>query len=354
MAAPPWTPAEITRIRELFPSARSPRDMVVDFPGRSVAAISQKCRDLGLLFSVNRAVRSTNARRAPVQLETVPSATRTVEEMLSDLERDFDRKELHNRTKSEGILITLPEDGPFAVLFFGDPHIGDPGCDIRKLKSDVRTVANEPYVYGANIGDLANFWVGKLGRLYAHQALTDDEEIKLAEWLVSEVPWLMLILGNHDKWGPVAELLCKRHGRPYMGHGGVIRIASGDAVFTVAMRHQWRGGSQYDPAFGEGKAHFRGLQADLIIGGHTHQGAESSRTNGTSGVTARLVNLGAYKKYDEYADQKGFSPDTNGPSCLAVFDPELNESDPNRCTVFWNIERGLTYLDALRAKWGSR
>jgi hypothetical protein len=59
-------------------------------------------------------------------------------------------------------------------------------------------LAKNPAILSGHIGDIANFWVGKLARLYANQSTTVHEAIMLAEWLLTQHDQLFCVLGNHD------------------------------------------------------------------------------------------------------------------------------------------------------------
>ena len=45
----------------------------------------------------------------------------------------------------------------------------------------------------------------------------------------------------------------------------------------------------------------------------------------------------------------GFSDDSVGPACMTVIDPSLSEDEPGFCSVFWNLEHGVRFLETLRA-----
>jgi len=277
----------------------------------------------------------------------VPSANRPIDELLVDLERDYERKRAHHKSKRDGLLVTIDEP-VYGVLFVGDPHLGDPGCDIGLLAHHLSLVRNTPGLYAVNMGDLTNNWVGKLKFLYAHQHTTDDEEEALARWLIREVPWLAVVLGNHDKWSPVAQILCKEAGVLYVSHGAKFIVKNPVGTLKMDIRHTHRGNSQYNPSFGQAKQSFRGSDCDIIIGAHTHSSAYTLLRNGVTGKVSHAVRVGAYKRWDDYADQSGFDADSIGPAWLAVCDP--SRGDEGKVQGFWDIEQGVEYLSWLRGK----
>ena len=82
--------------------------------------------------------------------------------------REFDRK---HEAKEARRLVTVPVklDGPFGVALFGDPHVDDPGTDIRLLESHMNIVRRTKGLMAGNVGDYSNNWIGRLARLHAEQ-----------------------------------------------------------------------------------------------------------------------------------------------------------------------------------------
>jgi hypothetical protein len=276
-----------------------------------------------------------------------PSASRDIDTLLADMAEAFVRKKAHHEGKQR-IVIDLPSTGAFMLMFTGDGHLADPGCDIEHLSWCLETARSTKDCYLINMGDLGNFWIGNLGRLYAHQPTTDDEERIMVEWLISKFPWLFVIEGNHDKWSPIVSLLCRQHGVLSVAHGGFfhVRNASGGEV-KIDCRHTHRGNSMYNPSFGQAKRSYRGSPADLIVGAHIHTGAYTLLKNGVTGNVNHCIRVGAFKKFDEYADANGFDNDSVGPVMCAVCRP--SEADPlKRVTTFADVEDAIKFLEVVK------
>ena len=90
-----------------------------------------------------------------------------IDDLLGRLEKGFNRKH-RNATAKRWFEVKVNETKPYGVLMFGDPHLGDDGCNMPLLQSHL-AIARNPGVYGLNIGDTTNNWVGRLMRLYAEQ-----------------------------------------------------------------------------------------------------------------------------------------------------------------------------------------
>lgn len=119
------------------------------------------------------------------------------EELIARLAQQHRVKtEHHHAAKLRTVRVLM--DGPVAIAGFGDPHIDDPGCAWGDLERDVRICRDTPGIMAVNVGDSTNNWVGRLMKLYADQEVTSRQALKLIEWLMTALPWLLDKEGNHD------------------------------------------------------------------------------------------------------------------------------------------------------------
>ena len=334
-----WTPEEKAILIERYSRGDDPDEIARDV-GRTGAAVRLKAQTMGIRFGCNRL-------KEKAAVSQIPSRSRDLDTLLRDNASAFQRK----RASADGtrsVQISQPHNGPYAILFFGDPHAGDDGCDIEKLCYDLDLVRSEPHVYGANMGDLTNNWVRALGHLYGSQTTTQGDEEKLMEWLIKALDWLFIILGNHDKWSAVAELLCRQHGVLGVSHGGMFTVNTPDGKrpFVVDARHTHKGNSMYNASHGQLKRVYRGSPAHLVIGAHIHTSAVTITKNGVTGRIGHAVRVGSYKRVDDYADASGFDDETISPSVMAVVDPSA--SDEGFVHVFHDVDQGVRFLRALR------
>ena len=302
-------------------------------PGRSGEACEQKARLLGLRLV-----------RPGTTTSEIPTANRDIIKLLQDRAEEFERKGAHHKAK-QGVVIGRPTNEPYGLLLTGDPHLDDPGCDILEFATTLALARkHKDKVLIANVGDLTNNWIGSLGRLYAHQTTTDDEAIELIKWMLTECEWAWVVLGNHDKWSPLAGLLCQQHEVPYVSHGGVFTIdAPGGRSLVIDCAHTHSGNSMYNASHAQVKRNYRGSRSDIIIGGHTHTGAHTILKNGFSGQVSHCIRLGSFKKYDDYADSKGFVDESLGASVLFTIDPN-NDHPLGWIQAWYDIEAGIDYL----------
>jgi len=338
-----WTEKELAFLSKSLGEGKQ-FDEIAETLGRTMHATRMKAAKHGL-----RQILPNPINTKGFSIEKPPSASRDLASIMQGQAEAYKLKRAHHEGKRDGVEIEIEGTGPYAILWFGDPHIDDDGTDMEYFSYCLSLVQNTDRLFAANIGDLSNNWVGRLQALYGVQHTTVDEERALVEWLVGAVDWLFVVLGNHDKWGILAEMVCRNKGVAHVSHGARFNVSCGDSKLVVDARHTHKGNSQYNPAFAQTKEQYKGNPAHIIIGGHTHTGAYSLLKNGSSGRLGHCIRLGAFKRYDDYADMLGFSDDSVGPACMTVIDPSLSEDEPGFCSVFWNLEHGVRFLETLRA-----
>lgn len=146
-----------------------------------------------------------------IEVDALPSPIAPAEELIQRREAEYERVDRAQRAR-ELIPVRVKIDGPVAIMHMGDPHIDDPGTNIKKLRSDIATARKTEGMLIGNVGDLQNNWVGRLARLYGEQSTSAAESWALTEWMVAEMApkLLYLIGGNHDCHDTETECLTRR------------------------------------------------------------------------------------------------------------------------------------------------
>lgn len=286
----------------------------------------------------------------------LPSALPTIDELLERRIAQGDRSLKADDARSL-IEIKVNIDGPiFGLWVWGDPHVDDDGCNIRLLKEHVE-LSKHPAILSGHIGDIGNFWVGRLARLYAHQSTSVHEAIMLAEWLLCQHENLFCVLGNHDCWNgsglenPLNWMM--RHSAGVTEAHGV-RLALKQPCGTVTRvhaRHDFSGRSQYNPNHGMRRELAFGHRDHILVAGHLHTGSDQSICNDGDGMVSQLVRVSGYKQVDHYSKQLGFPPAKIHPSALIIIDAREPETSRGRAWVAPTVEQGVVMLDALIAEW---
>lgn len=246
---------------------------------------------------------------------------------------------------------------PIAIMWFGDPHLDDNGCNWPRLLKDIE-ICKQPGVYGANIGDTTNNWAGRLIKKYADQDTSLKTARELAGWfmLKAGVKWLVWILGNHDAWGDGSTILAemaKRHGtQKLVMHDWEARFSlnfwNGQKI-NIWAAHDFPGDSMWNPLHGPVKAARFGPEVDLLACGHKHNYAISQWELGDKGTSPVMIRARGYKFNDEYARRIGKIEQAEGCSIMTVINP-LATTRAGRVVPFADPEAGADFLQWLRSK----
>lgn len=280
----------------------------------------------------------------------IPDEELDIEEIIRMRKREFAQLRKHEEaTRLIPVRVTIP--GPIGILHFGDPHVDDDGTDIEALEAH-SDLTHQEGIFGANVGDTTNNWVGRLARLYADQNTSRKRAIRIAEWFIKRTRWLYMIGGNHDAWSgedDPLQWMAKQAGTLYRPTEARLELQfpEGEPV-RINARHDFAGGSQWNPVHGPMKAAQMGVRDDILTCGHKHKSGYGVLKDPDSGKTVHALQIGSYKLYDRYAKEKGFRDQSLGPACLTTLNTRLSPTHPDRVKVFWDPYEGADYLRFLR------
>ena len=327
--------------------------------GISRTSARRRCHravDLGILsgFEVRETGENSNTIPAgqnifdPIELESTPDIP--LDELLRRRCEDYERISTAEDDRKL-IPIQVRDPGPIGLVFFGDPHVDDDGCNMPQLMRDVETVKTTPGMLAANVGDLQNNRVGRLGRLYGEQSATKRQAWQLTEWLVAALPWLFIIKGNHDMWSGVGDPLdwIKIPG------GGMLETWSirislqfpNKREIKINARHDFPGQSMWNPAHGMARAAMMGFRDHLLVAGHKHVSAYNIVMDPSTDMLSHCMRVGGYKVVDSYAKIGGFIRHNFAPAAVCIINPDA-KTEPSLIQVVWDVQLGAEILSALR------
>jgi hypothetical protein len=292
----------------------------------------------------------------PKQEFTVPALPDDdidVEEIVEAKKKQFSK--IASAAKAARLIqVKVNIEGPIGILHFGDPHLDDDGCDIAAIERHSDLTRNTEGLFGANIGDTTNNWVGRLAHLYSQQNCSRVRAVKLAEWFIRRTKMIYMIGGNHDAWSgdddPI-NWIAKNAGTLYKDSQVRIQLLfpKGDPM-TINARHDFKGHSIWNPGHGPMKALMMGVRDDLAVAGHRHESAYSVLKDPATGRIGHALKVASYKVYDKYATTGGFRDQALGPCAVTVLRPEMPMTHPDRLKLFWDPEEGADYLTYQRRK----
>ena len=304
------------------------------------------------IYSLSRQVKAEQAAEAkPVTFPVFIDGDEEepIEDVLTRQRKGFERK-----AKAAGarkwFTIKIHETKPYGLLWFGDPHLDNGGCNWPLLESHLE-VAKLPGVYGANIGDTTDnwSWAGRLCRLWAESEVSDKTAKRLAEWFMFDagVRWLVWLLGNHDEWNGGAEFY-KRLGATHVPvvdwRAQFILQHENGSETRIDASHGRKGSSIYNPAHSTLRAAKFGESADIFVTGHTHNFSLSHFEDADRQEVSWLAQVRGYKFHDHYATVNSFPEYQHGAAILAIIDPATG----GVMQCFTDPVRGADYLTFLR------
>lgn len=323
--------------------------------GRCVDAIEEltgrRCSHRMMTAAFSRLELGTTAA-VKMDIEPVEMPEEPIEELVERRSKAARRK--RQKFKHHQRKVTLPAR-PVGFLFVGDPHVDDEGCDWDLLMTDLGHVRHREGILGVCVGDVTNGWVGSLARLWAESGVTAEDAVRLSEYFLSLIQWLLVIGGNHDKWSTrngfnPLEFFCKKNGVSLYADDQMRVVVDWKdrpelEPFEMVVRHFFKGNSQYHVTHAAHKEALFDGKAHLFVAGHIHSWGRL-QTEQRHGRVTEAVSVRGYKFADEYAMTLGYPEQHEGRSCLVTVDPF--DRTPDRVKLHWNIARGVQYLDMLR------
>lgn len=282
----------------------------------------------------------------PVIVSDKPS----IEALIEHKREEFRRRHLAQQSR-RWMEYRVKIDGPFALAFFGDPHLDDGGCNWPLLERDIALVRDTPGMYAVGLGDYTNNWSGKLQRLYANQETTRSQGWMLAEWFFGHQKpsgqsiWWLLIKGNHDLWSGSADPLdwMARGAAPLEDWQARFVAVSGDRRWPLHVAHDFKGHSMWNPAHGPmRKGAFDGQAVAYICGDKHNWICTEMESQERPGYVHWAIRARGYKWIDAYADRHGYGSQDYGASIAMVFDP--SKSGPAAQRAFPCVEEAAEFL----------
>ena len=315
--------------------------------------VSAAARALGIPRETLRGRLSAIERGAPVRIASQeldipkpPSPDEPIEDLIARKRAQYSRgKASHEYQKL--IPIGVKERGPVVIAAIGDPHVDDDGCDIERLISDMTIIGKTPGMFALHLGDITNNWVGRLGRLYAHQSTKAGDGIRLAEHIFKIAPPLAVVGGNHDLWNEGMSWLsfCVRQsGCDILQSHGVrlsLNFPAGQSV-RIHARHDFPGHSQFNPTHGLAKEHLFGMRDHINLAGHKHIDSIAAVPS-PEGFVHWMARVSGYKLHDDYAKQGNFKEMKMAPALGLLIDPEAR-MPAELVKPFWCLEEAADFL----------
>lgn len=285
--------------------------------------------------------------------EDVPTGNEPIGDLIENRIKKYALKR-DARNAENLINVKINVDGPVGIAHFGDPHIDDDGTNIAELLMHADLIQKTEGMFGGNIGDNQNNWIGRLARLYGEQSTSAKESWRLTEHFISKVDWLYLVGGNHDAWsgpGDPLEWMCSQSNGVFSNNGVRMNlIFPNKKKVRINARHNFTGHSMWNTAHGLVKAIQMGWRDHVLTAGHTHVSGYQVLKDPSSGLISHALRIASYKEMDRYAEGKGLA-DQNVFKCpVTIIDPQYADNDPRLITTIFEPNEGAEYLTWKRSK----
>ena len=203
-------------------------------------------------------------------------------------------------------------------------------------------------LFGGNLGDVQNNWVGRLAILYGQQSTSAKESWRLTEHFVNSVNWLYLVAGNHDVWsgeGDPLEFIMRDHKGVYERWGARmnLKFPKGRNI-RVNARHFFKGNSMWNSAHGVAKAAQMGWKDHILTCGHTHVSGYQVLKDPASGLISHALQVASFKIMDNYADKLGLDDKNIFNAPVTIIDPQYADDDNRLITTIFNPYEAAEYL----------
>lgn len=286
-------------------------------------------------------------------VEDVPTGNEPIGDLIENRIKKYALKR-DARNAENLINVKINVDGPVGIAHFGDPHIDDDGTNIAELLMHADLIQKTEGMFGGNIGDNQNNWIGRLARLYGEQSTSARESWRLTEHFISKVDWLYLVGGNHDAWsgpGDPLEWMCSQSNGVFSNNGVRMNlIFPNKKKVRINARHNFTGHSMWNTAHGLVKAIQMGWRDHVLTAGHTHVSGYQVLKDPSSGLISHALRIASYKEMDRYAEDKGLA-DQNVFKCpVTIIDPQYADNDPRLITTIFEPNEGAEYLTWKRSK----
>ena len=94
-------------------------------------------------------------------VEDLPTGNEPIGELIDNRIKKYALKS-KARNAENLINVKINVDGPVGIAHFGDPHIDDDGTNIAELLMHAELVQKTEGMFGGNIGDNQNNWIGRI------------------------------------------------------------------------------------------------------------------------------------------------------------------------------------------------
>lgn len=231
-------------------------------------------------------------------------------------------------------------DGPVAMVFSSDWHLGSLGCDYDQMQHDLEYILKTPRLGMATVGDLKdNFgsfknvsavhsqaFPGDLQNLVLEDIasrLVDANKLWIVTWDNHSVEFDERVIG-YEAANYIWREGVRKNKTIALDGEGFVELHIGDTFYTHMIVHQSRFNSSYHKLHGNKKLYEQRFPAHVIATGHTHSPDFEQYTHYELaeelgydfGGKSYLIKTGTYKTKDMYSQRYFGLPSIGTPTMV--------------------------------------
>jgi hypothetical protein len=292
-------------------------------------------------------------KKSPFSTENKEPEFLAIDELINIRTKQY-RQKSKAKASRKLINVKIEIDGPIGICHFGDPHIDDDGTDITEIYSLCNLINSTEGLFGGNLGDIQNNWIGRLSFLYGQQSTSAKESWRLTEHFINQVDWLYLVAGNHDVWsgeGDPLEFIMRDHPGVYEQWGARMNlIFPNGKEIRINARHFFKGFSMWNTAHGVARAVQMGWRDHILTCGHIHISGYQVLKDPASGLISHALQVASFKIWDNFAEKKGLEDRNIFNAPVTIIDPQYDDDDNRLITTILNPYEGAEFLTYKRKK----
>lgn len=246
--------------------------------------------------------------------------------------------------------ISIDDDKPIAISFWGDWHLGAKGIDYEQHDKDTELIANTEGLYWVGMGDYKDNASPLVHAGSTHESIAPtDMQDKIIEFKFKQASAnnLANCRGCHDDWDKrnankdFIQNLCDITGAVNLWHGGKIFLEVGNIEYKIAARHKYKNESSLNTTNAQRNFINDYGHCDIVCFGHKH----IFETHDTQRMGEQTIYLrsGSYKRYDEFGQKLAGYVGIYGVPTVILY------PDHKEMIVVKDLRRAVDILKKLRA-----
>lgn len=251
-------------------------------------------------------------------------------------------------TKQTKTTVTMQDNKPVAIAFWGDWHIGARGIDYEQFDKDRETINNTEGLYFIGMGDYKDNQSPLIHKATNESVISQGIQDMLVQNFFKEVgeKAIAIIRGCHDDWDKkigdkdFIQTLCEDTNSVNLWHGGKININLGSQQYKIYARHKYKNESSLNTTNAQRNMLNDAGAVDVAALGHKH--FPDMQMLDRMGGKVVYLRSGSYKKYDEFGQKLAGYEGKKSIPVIVLYPGE------HKIVPFQELEDAITYLKAVR------